>query len=200
MTHPEHDDKNTLDADLEVDDVETEQQEAAEAEDEDAAFDPAMFAQVEEMMTKLQRADEAERELNDLKGRYARLLADFENYRRRTNQDVIDAKGAGVAQAAEEMMPILDDLSRALDMGRGDPAKILSGLESVTGSILRTFEKLGLTPTGKEGEAFDPAFHEALTVVPGERDGEIVQVFQIGFRMGDKLVRPARVVVTKGSN
>ncbi|WP_045234505.1 nucleotide exchange factor GrpE [Deinococcus pimensis] len=180
--------------------VDAEQVEATETEDEDAAFDPAMFAQVEEMMRKLEKADEAERELADLRGRYARLMADFENYRRRTNQDVIDAQDKGVAKAAEELMPIYDDLARALEMGRGDPAKLIGGLESVTGTILRTFEKLGLSATGREGEPFDPAFHEALTVVPGERDGVIAQVYQVGFRMGDRLVRPARVVVEKSGN
>lgn len=190
------DDTETLD----VEAVDAEQDAAAETEDEDAAFDPAMFAQVEEMMRRMEKADEVERDLNDLRGRYARLMADFENYRRRTHQDVIDAQDRGVAKAAEELMPVYDDLARALEMGRSDPAKLIGGLESVTGTILRTFEKLGLTTTGREGEPFDPAFHEALTVVPGERDGVIAQVYQVGFRMGDRLVRPARVVVEKSGN
>ncbi|PYE56199.1 nucleotide exchange factor GrpE [Deinococcus yavapaiensis] len=196
------DEKNNTDLspEQEAQVVEVEQEQATSVEDEDDAFDPAMFAQVQEMMEKLQRAEELERELGDLKGRYARLLADFENYRRRTNQDVLDAQGVGVAKAAEEMMPIYDDLTRALEFGKNDPSKIVSGLESVSALILRTFEKLGLSPTGKEGEAFDPAFHEALSVVPGEQDGVILQVYQVGFRMGDRLVRPARVVVSQGSN
>lgn len=196
------DDTNTADLtpEQEAQVVEVEQEQATAVEDEDDAFDPAMFAQVQEMMEKLQRAEELERELSDLKGKYARMVADFENYRRRTNQDVIDAQGVGVAKAAEEMMPIYDDLTRALEFGKDDPTKILSGLESVSGAILRTFDKLGLTPTGSVGEAFDPAFHEALTVLPGERDGVILQVYQVGFRMGDRLVRPARVVVSQGSN
>lgn len=197
------DTKRTIDAEnpeQEAREVETEQREEAELEDEDTAFDPAMFAQVEEVMQKLERAEELERELNDTRGKYARLLADFENYRRRTNQDVIDAQGSGVAKAVEALLPMFDDLSRAIEAAQKDPAGIVGGVSSVRDGMLRTFERLGLTQTGAEGEAFDPAWHEALSVVPGDRDGVILQVYQVGFRLGDKLVRPARVVVMKESN
>ncbi|AFZ68680.1 nucleotide exchange factor GrpE [Deinococcus peraridilitoris] len=180
--------------------IEAELREEAELEDEDTAFDPAMFAQVEEVMKKLERVDELERELNDTRGKYARLLADFENYRRRTNQDVLDAQGTGVAKAVEALLPVFDDLSRAVEHAEKDPGSIVGGVSSVRDGMLRTFERLGLTQTGAEGETFDPAWHEALTVVPGDRDGEILQVYQVGFRLGERLVRPARVVVVKESN
>lgn len=199
-----NDDQNKRTIDADFDEADTED---VELENEDTPFDPAnfdpsmldenMLGQVQEMMGKLQRADELEGELNDLRGKYARLLADFENYRRRTNQDVLDAKGAGISKAVEELLPVYDDLARALEVAKKDPASVLSGLSGVQGAMLRTFEKLGLEQTGAEGEPFDPALHEALQVVPGERDNVIVQVYQSGFRMGDKLVRPARVVVEK---
>ena len=201
--------KRTIDADFEDADIED-----VDLENEDTPFDPAnfdpasfdpsmldegMLGQVQEMMGKLQRADELEGELNDLRNKYARLMADFENYRRRTNQDVLDAKGAGISKAVEELLPVYDDLARALEAAQKDPASVLGGLSGVQGAMLRTFEKLGLTQTGAEGEVFDPALHEALQVIPGERDGVIVQVYQSGFKLGDKLVRPARVVVEKAS-
>ncbi|MBB6100042.1 molecular chaperone GrpE [Deinobacterium chartae] len=186
-----------LEAQQDAKTVDAEQRAASETEDEDPAFDPAMFAQVEEMMKKLERVDELERELNAQRDRYARLMADFENYRRRTSQDVLEAEQRGVAKAAETLFPVLDDLSRAVELGRANPASIIGGVETVLGSLQRLFEKLGLEATGKEGEKFDPAFHEALSVVPGDEDDVIVQVYQTGFRMGDRLVRPARVVVAK---
>lgn len=195
-----NDDTKNLKDNQDVIDAELDESDTDEMAFDPSMLDPNMFAQVQEMMGKLEKADELERENADLRGKLARLAADFENYRRRTNQDVIDAQNAGVAKAAEELMPVYDDLMRALEMGQKDPSKILPGVQSVGATILRTFEKLGLTPTGQEGEIFDPAFHEALSAVPGNRDGEIVQVYQLGFRMGDKLVRPARVVVTKASN
>ncbi|WP_034344148.1 nucleotide exchange factor GrpE [Deinococcus misasensis] len=179
-----------------VDDNDTQDTENGNPFDPDN-LDPEMMAGVQKMMEQLQRADELEKEVNDLKGKYARLLADFENYRRRTNQDVLDAQTAGVAKAAETIFPIHDDMERALMAAQQNPESVVGGLQGVLNNLLRTFEKLGLEQTGKEGETFDPAFHEALTVVPGEQDDVIVQVYQTGFKIGSKLVRPARVVVSK---
>lgn len=179
-----------------VDDNDTQDTENGNPFDPDN-LDPEMMAGVQKMMEQLQRADELEKEVNDLKGKYARLLADFENYRRRTNQDVLDAQTAGVAKAAEAIFPIHDDMERALMAAQQNPESVVGGLQGVLNNLLRTFEKLGLEQTGKEGETFDPNFHEALTVVPGEQDDVIVQVYQTGFKIGNKLVRPARVVVSK---
>ncbi|SMB95827.1 nucleotide exchange factor GrpE [Deinococcus hopiensis] len=160
-------------------------------------MDENMFGQVQEMMAKLERADELEKENAELKGKLGRLAADFENYRRRTQEDVDAAKGQGVAKAAEALMPVYDDLDRAVTMGSGDPAKLIPGMQAVQSKVLTVFGGLGLEATGKEGEAFDPRWHEAIQVVPGDADDTIVQVYQLGFRMGERLVRPARVVVSK---
>uniref|UniRef100_UPI0025F9F008 nucleotide exchange factor GrpE n=1 Tax=Deinococcus sp. TaxID=47478 RepID=UPI0025F9F008 len=141
--------------------------------------------------------DELEKENADLRGRLGRLAADFESYRRRTQEDVSDAENKGVARAAEALMPIYDDVSRALEMGTADPGKLIPGMQAVQGKVLSVFEKLGLSATGQEGEAFDPQWHEALQVVPGDTDDTVAQVFQVGFRMGERLVRPARVVVSR---
>ena len=193
----DHDQKPKLDPS----DAETEAADDTEEVDTDLPdLDPSMFAQVEEMMGKLSKYDELERENADLKGKLSRLAADFESYRRRTAQETQEAEGAGVAKAAETLLPIYDDLTRALEMGGSDPTKIMPGLQNVQGALLRTFEKLGVSTVGQEGETFDPRDHEALQVVPGERDDVIVQVYQLGFRLGDRLVRPARVVVSRASN
>ncbi|MFC4638759.1 nucleotide exchange factor GrpE [Deinococcus hohokamensis] len=160
-------------------------------------MDEGMFAQVQEMMAKMGRADELEKENADLKHRLGRLAADFEGYRTRTAQDSAEAQSAGVSKAAEALMPVYDDLDRAVSMGSGDPAKLIPGMQAVQGKLLGIFAGLGLEATGKEGEAFDPQWHEAIQVVPGDQDDTIVQVYQLGFRMGDRLVRPARVVVSK---
>lgn len=195
--------KKTVDADTgtEIDtDLPTAETDNLE-EDLDAAgfpgMDEGMFAQVQEMMGKLERADELERENADLKARLGRLAADFEGYRRRTQEDVEAAQGQGVAKAAEALMPVYDDLDRALSMGAGDPARLIPGMQAVQNKVLLVFGGLGLEATGREGEVFDPRWHEAIQVVPADEDDVIVQVYQLGFRMGDRLVRPARVVVGK---
>lgn len=195
--------KKTVDADTgtEIDtDLPTAETDNLE-EDLDAAgfpgMDEGMFAQVQEMMGKLERADELEKENAELKTRLGRLAADFESYRRRTQEDVDAAQGQGVAKAAEALMPVYDDLDRALSMGTGDPAKLIPGMQAVQNKVLLVFSGLGLEATGREGEVFDPRWHEAIQVVPADEDDVIVQVYQLGFRMGDRSVRPARVVVGK---
>ena len=197
-TVPEAAETETItEADLIEAEALTEDEDSEMPDFDPSTLDPSMFAGVQEMMDKLQRSDELERENNDLKGRLARLAADFESFRRRTASDAADAQAKGTADAAEALMPVYDDVSRAIEMGTADPAKLIPGMQNVQQKVLSVFEKLGLSATGKEGDTFDPQWHEALQVVPGEQDDTVVQVFQTGFRMGDRLVRPARVVVSK---
>ncbi|WP_291424909.1 nucleotide exchange factor GrpE [Deinococcus sp.] len=160
-------------------------------------MDENMMGQVQDMMTKLQRYDELEAENADLKGKLGRLAADFEGYRNRTAAESAEAQSRGVSKAAEALMPVYDDMERAVSLGVDDPAKLIPGMQAVQNKILTIFGTLGLETTGREGETFDPQWHEAIQVVEGEEDDKIVQTYQLGFKMGDRLVRPARVVVSK---
>ncbi|WP_188970667.1 nucleotide exchange factor GrpE [Deinococcus aerolatus] len=195
---PARDGEQTIDADGEILDAEL-----LDEDGEDADFagfpgmDEGMMAQVQEMMGKLERVEVLEKENADLRFKLGRLAADFDGYRTRTGQDLESAEDRGTARAAEQLMPVYDDLDRALTMGSEDPAKLIPGVKAVQGRMLTIFSKLGLELTGQEGEHFDPQWHEALQVVTGDEDDRIVQVFQAGFRMGDRLVRPARVVVSR---
>lgn len=157
-------------------------------------MDENMMGQVQEMMAKLNRVDELEAENNDLRGKLGRLAADFEGYRNRTAQESTDAQNKGISKAAEALMPVYDDVSRALTMSTDDPSKLIPGMQAVQNKILSIFATLGLEATGREGEAFDPNFHEAIQVMEGE-DGQILQTYELGFRMGERSVRPARVAV-----
>lgn len=160
-------------------------------------MDENMFGQVQEMMAKLERVDELEKENADLRGKLGRLAADFEGYRNRTAQESAEAQSKGVSKAAEALMPVYDDMERAVSVGVDDPAKLIPGMQAVQNKILTIFAGLGLEVTGREGETFDPQWHEAIQVVEGDEDDQIVQTYQLGFKMGDKLVRPARVVVSR---
>ena len=174
--------------------------------DEDAEFhmpegfpdmDENMLGQVQEMMGKLQKADELEKENADLKNRLGRLASDFEGYRNRTGIETAEAESKGISKAAEALMPVYDDVERALSAGVDDPAKLIPGVQAIQNKVLLVFSGLGLEATGREGETFDPQWHEAIQVVPGDQDDVIVTTYQLGFKMGDKLVRPARVVVSR---
>ena len=145
----------------------------------------------------LKEAEKLEAELQSLKEKYLRLLADFDNYRKRTASDLEAAKREGKLEVLRAVLPILDDLERALEHAGADPGAILEGVRKIKDAFLRILAGLGVEEVPGKGEAFDPAYHEAIGVVEGEEDGTIAEVYQKGYKVGDFLVRPARVAVTK---
>ncbi|QRN81036.1 MAG: nucleotide exchange factor GrpE [Nocardiopsis sp. BM-2018] len=130
-----------------------------------------------------------------------RARADLENTRRRHAAELERAREAGLDAAILPVLSVYDDLGRALQAAAGgDPGSIVPGVRSVRESLERALEGLGVTRVGDVGDTFDPARHEALAVVPagdGRPPGAIAEVFEAGFVRGDRLVRPARVVVAE---
>ena len=151
-------------------------------------------------LRKLREAlDAAQAEAAEAQDRALRARADLENLRRRSHADLERAHGAGLDAAIGPVLTVHDDVERAIAAGRqGEPGAILPGVEAVLAGLVRQLEGLGLTRTGAVGEPFDAERHEALTAVPTsepEQAGTIQSVFSVGFLQGDRLVRPARVVV-----
>ncbi len=138
-------------------------------------------------------------QIDDLKNKWLRSRAELDNYRRRALQDVDRAREAGMDSALLTVMSVYDDLGRALAaVDEADPSKIVPGIRAVRESLERNLDTLGLKKVGKVGEVFDPDVHEALTTMPTENPeqaGKIADVFETGFTKGERLVRPARVVV-----
>lgn len=148
---------------------------------------------------QLSRLDE---ELADAKDRFLRSRAEFDTFRRRMAGEVDLAKEAGANSVILPILKVFDDLERALAAAAAtdDPATIVPGVRAVRDGLLRDLGNLGITLVGSVGDAFDPELHEALTVVPptGEvGEGAIAQVYETGFTRGDRLIRPAKVVVAK---
>lgn len=128
-----------------------------------------------------------------------RLAADFDNYRKRALRD----QHAFAARAAErlvaKLLPVLDDLERALDAAADhEEAKVIAGVEMTKSALAAALASEGLVEIVAEG-AFDPHVHEALLAQPveGVEPGSIVQVVQRGYRLGDAVLRPARVIVAE---
>lgn len=138
-------------------------------------------------------------EAEEARDKYVRARADLENVRRRSAGDIERAREAGLDQAVSSVLTVYDDLGRALQVAdEDDPAKILPGVRAVRDALERNLGSLDIERVGEVGDAFDPDLHEALTTVPApdpERAGTIADVYQAGFKRGDRLVRPARVVV-----
>jgi molecular chaperone GrpE len=172
--------------------------------DEDTAELPEMneeaLKQLEDMMKKLQRADDLEREVAEWKTRVLRLQTDFDNYRNRMANELGDAKTKGASDAIEAMLGTFDDVSRAIDAGVKDASSLIPGLHSVRDNFLKNLSSFGAEMVPGKGAKFDPQVHEALQVIPGAEDDVILEVYQAGFTIGGKLVRPARVIVSKAMN
>jgi molecular chaperone GrpE len=136
---------------------------------------------------------------------YDRLLrktAEFENYRRRTERDRQQLADTAAADLLEELLPLVDDMERALkaDPGAEGSEAIRKGVELIHQQLLETLRRRGVTAIEVLGADFDPHFHLAVAYEPaaGRREGEVVEVFRRGFMLGDRLLRPATVKVAKG--
>ena len=128
-----------------------------------------------------------------------RVAADFDNYRKRAvrEQDALVARAH--ERLVKELLPILDDLERALDAAEvHDEATVVDGVRLVQRALQTALEREGLAVIETDGP-FDPHVHEALLAQPGEgaEPGSVLQVVQKGYRLGDRVLRPARVVVAE---
>jgi molecular chaperone GrpE len=133
-----------------------------------------------------------------------RTKADFENFRKRVAADLQAAPLRGKAQLAQEILPVLDDLERALQAAGLDPEgdsedALAHGVILVFRGLRDALSRNGVEAVDPKGEKFDPTLHEALSTQPvdGAESGTVVEVMQKGYRMGEQLVRPARVVVSE---
>ena len=154
------------------------------------------------------RLNKSETELADAKDKLLRALAETENQRRRAQREREDASKYAAANFAKDMLDVADNLRRAI--GSIDPAALqddrakalVEGVAATERALLAALERHGIKRIEPEiGERFDPNFHEAMFEVPntGKPGGSIVQVVQAGYRMHDRLLRPAMVGVAKAS-
>jgi molecular chaperone GrpE len=135
-------------------------------------------------------------ERDELFDRLQRLAAEFDNFRKRTARDHAALTERANERLVKELIPILDDLGRALEAAsQHEEAKLEDGVRLVHRALAELLTKEGLAEIGTEGK-FDPHVHEALLSQPSEaEEGSVIEVVQKGYKLGDKVLRPARVVV-----
>jgi molecular chaperone GrpE len=125
-----------------------------------------------------------------------RTQADFENYRKRVARDAAAAQERGVAKLAKELLPALDNLDRAIEAAEAEDP-LLAGVRLVRSELSAALARVGIEAFAPLGEPFDPNLHEAVAQQPveGATSGDVAEVFQNGYRMGETIIRPARVLV-----
>ncbi len=125
-----------------------------------------------------------------------RTQADFENYRKRVARDAVQAQERGVVKLAKELLPALDNLDRAIEAAE-DEDPLLAGVRLVRSELSAALARLGIEAFAPLGDVFDPNLHEAVAQQPveGAASGAVAEVFQNGYRMGETIIRPARVLV-----
>jgi len=150
-------------------------------------------SELEERLAGVER--ERDEYLNDLK----RVAADFENYRKRVARDQEGLVARAHERLVKELLPVLDDLERALEAAaQHEEAKLEEGVRLVHRELVEALAREGLVEVETDGH-FDPHVHEALLSQPSDQDdGAVLEVLQKGYRLGDRVLRPARVVVSQG--
>jgi molecular chaperone GrpE len=156
---------------------------------------PEAKADLEQQVKELEAARDSA--IADLQ----RVAADFDNYRKRTARDQAALVARAHERLVKELLPVLDDLERALDAAaEHEEAKLEEGVRLVHRELSHVLQKEGLVAVDAEGK-FDPHEHDALLTQPSEaEEGAILEVIQKGYRLGDRVLRPARVVVSAGGN
>lgn len=166
-----------------------------EYEDQDGAEQPASNTEMAEMEAKLA----------DMNDKMMRVVADAENTKRRALKERDDAKKFAVSSFSRDILPVADNLRRAIDaipeeLKENEQIKnLIDGIEATERELLRTFEKNGIVKLDPIDQVFDPNFHEVMfeAPMPDKAPGTIIQVMETGYLLHDRLIRPARVGVAK---
>ncbi len=194
------DEKNTVGAEQEnvnAPEEVTEETATVENAEGDAKAEKKKAKKVDPKVAELEKALEAkENELAELQDKYMRMMAEYDNFRKRSAKEKEGTYADAYADALTSILPIIDNLERAV--GVSEAEAVLKGLEMTLKGADEALTKMGVEAFGAEGDAFDPNIHNAVMMVDDEnhKEGEIVSVFQKGYKKGDKIIRYAMVTVS----
>ena len=157
--------------------------------------------EAEEVLSAVSELEAAKAEIEELKEKYLRLHAEWDTYRRRMNEQREEDKKRAAEKLVDNLIPVLDDFERTIDYGvKNGEAGMLEGTQAVLTKLVDALGKSGVEVLNPEGQAFNALEAQAVQMLPDESvpDETVAQVFQKGYRMGTKVLRPAMVVVTSG--
>lgn len=175
----------------------TEQEEKTVASDSVAEDDTTASETAAEEKTPLETAQE---EIEQLKDKYLRSVAEFDNYRKRTLKEKAELILNGGEKAVQAILPVIDDMERAIENGQktDDPEVLREGMDLIYHKFMKALESLGVKKIETEGADFDTDMHEAVAMVPGmgdDKKGKVIDCLQTGYQLNDKVIRHAKVAV-----
>lgn len=172
-------------------------------DDIETAAEEELADQMDEIDPLTAEVDALIAERDELRDRFMRALADTENLRKRSEKTRREAEMYGGSKLARDMLPVYDNMKRALDAANDEQrevsAALLEGVELTMRELLNVFQKHGIELVSPQvGDRFDPQFHQAMfeAPVPGTKAGDIIQVAAEGFLLHERLLRPAQVGVS----
>lgn len=170
---------------------------AEEKKTESVAEEQVAETVQQEVDETAQKIAELEKELAASKEAHIRTLAEYDNYRKRTAKEKEGTYNDAKAMCMTELLPVLDNFDRALSVESTDAESYKKGVEMIHTSFCEILKKLGVEAFGEAGEPFDPNFHNGVMHIEDEALGEnvIAQVFSKGYKIGEKILRPAMVQV-----
>lgn len=175
----------------------TEQEEETVASDSVAEDDTMASETAAEEKTPLETAQE---EIEQLKDKYLRSVAEFDNYRKRTLKEKAELILNGGEKAVQAILPVIDDMERAIENGQktDDPEVLREGMDLIYHKFMKALESLGVKKIETEGADFNTDMHEAVAMVPGmgdDKKGKVIDCLQTGYQLNDKVIRHAKVAV-----
>ncbi len=170
-----------------------------EAEETQQDTESAAEESAEEEATKeIDPLEAATREIEELKDKYLRAVAEFDNYRKRTLKEKADLILNGGEKVITAILPVLDDMERAVANATDDPKVLKEGVELIYAKFQKVLEGLGVKKIETNGADFDTDIHEAIAMVPsedGDKKGKVLDCVQAGYKLNEKVIRHAKVAV-----
>ena len=178
---------------------ETEEVEKAEQTSAETAPETEEPAPQAESAPEPSEAEKLKEELKAEKEKYIRLYAEYDNYRKRTANEKTQTYNNATADAVKELLPLADSMTQALAQfeGKEVPEEFRKGIELIAQQLGKCFEKLKIEPFGEVGDTFDPELHNAVSMTEDDSlpENSLSAVYQKGYKLGDKIIRHAMVVV-----
>lgn len=172
----------------------------AEATEETADAETSDNAEAKEKVEEKDPLEEAQAQIADLKDKYLRQVAEFDNYRKRTIKERAELILNGGEKTISALLPVIDDMERAIANGAktDDPQVLREGMELIYQKLMKALEAQGVSKIETQDADFDTNLHEAIALVPGigdDKKGKVIDCMATGYKLNDKVIRYAKVAV-----